>query len=265
MDDVLVFAGYAAILFAVCIAGAYLPQIRQLTDAQKHLLIAISAGIFLGLIFWLFLPESYELTVEHGGHEFSTVCYGIIAGFLVLALIDCIIKQFHVHSCPCELHEDEHAHEMLSFSAFVGLSIHACCDGLALAAATMGGETLGAVALGGMCLHKFIETFSLSSSLLLTDADRRTRWLQLLGFSLITPLMGVIFFMFLNGIDIDEIAGIPMAFATGTFMFVTFCDLLPEAYHRNDHSVKTFVFIVIGVAVTAICMTLVNMVGGHTH
>ena len=259
------FALYSLVLFIVCMAGACLPLISKLTDSQKHLLIAISAGIFLGLIFWLFLPESYELTVEHGGHDFDVVCYGIVAGFLVIALIDCIIKHHHLSSCPCEMHDDEHSHEMLSMSAFIGLSIHACFDGLALAAATMGGETLGAVALGGMCLHKFVETFSLSSSLLLTDESDRSKILYLTGFSLITPIMGLIFFLFLNGFDVDEVAGIPMSFATGTFMFVTFCNLLPEAYHRNDHNLKTFIFIVIGIAIAAICMTLVGMTGGHDH
>ena len=265
MEGALVFAGYSAILFAVCMAGAYVPQIRTLNDDQKHLLIAITAGIVLGLLFWLFLPESFELTVEHGGHEYSTVCYAIVAGFLVIAFIDVLIKYHHMASCPCELEEDEHSHEMVSISAFIGLSIHACCDGLALAAATMGGETLGAVALAGMCLHKFVETFSLSSSLLLTDEDRKTKWMYLTGFSLITPIMGMIFFLFLSGMEVHDIAGIPMSFATGTFMFVTFCNLLPEAYHRKDHELKTFLYIVIGIALAALCMTLVNTMGGHTH
>ncbi len=265
MDGALVFAGYAAILFVVCMAGAYLPQIRQLNDSQKHLLIAITAGIFVGLLFWLFIPESFELSVEHGGFDFHDVCIAIVAGFLVISLIDVIIKHHHMAACPCELHEDEHSHEMVSISAFIGLSIHACCDGLALAAATMGGETLGVVALSGMCLHKFVETFSLSSSLLLTDEDSRTKWMYLTGFSLITPIMGMVFYLFLNGLDVEGISGIPMAFAAGTFMFVTFCNLLPEAYHRKGQDLKTFVFIVIGVAIAAGVMTLVNMMGGHSH
>ena len=269
MEGFLVFALYSLVLFAVCMAGAYLPQIRQLNDTQKHLLIALTAGIFLGLLFWLFLPESYELTVEHGGHDFSVMCYAIVAGFLIISFIDVLIKirfgegvHHHGHD---EDDDDDHAHELVSISAFVGLSIHAACDGLALAAVTIGGETLGAVALGGMCLHKFIETFSLSSSLLLTEDDKKRRWMYLTGFALITPIMGMVMFLFLNGIDVDGITGIPMSFAAGTFMFVTFCDMLPEAYHRKDNSLRTFFVIVIGLVIAAACMTVVNMVGGHHH
>ena len=92
MEGFLVFALYSLVLFAVCMAGAYLPQIRQFNDTQKHLLIALTAGIFLGLLFWLFLPESYELTVEHGGHDFSVMCYAIVAGFLIISFIDILIK-----------------------------------------------------------------------------------------------------------------------------------------------------------------------------
>jgi len=272
MEGILVFALYSLILFVICMAGAYLPQIKQLNDRQKHLLIALTAGIFVGLLFWLFLPESYELTVEDGGHSYSVMCYAILAGFLVISLIDVLIKirhgdghHHHHHDDDDDDDEDEHSHQIVSLSAFIGLSIHAGCDGLALAAATLGGETLGAVALGGMCLHKFIETFSLSSSLLLTENDVRKRWAYLTGFALITPIMGMVMYLFLNGIDVEGIAGLPMAFAAGTFMFVTFCDLLPEAYHRKDNSLRTFIFVVIGVAIAAVCMTLVNMAGGHHH
>lgn len=263
MDGFLVFMGYAAIMFLVCMLGSYLPQIKKLNDAQRHMLIALSAGIFLALIFCLFLPEAYELCIEEAGMEFGNMSYMLLAGFLVIAFIDVMIRHYHMRACPCECHRDEHKHELMSLTTFIGLSVHACCDGLALAAAVIGGETVGFIALCGMCLHKFVETFSLSSSFLLSDGNSKRKWTYLTAFSLITPVAGIVFYLFLNGLDIHNVAGLPMAFAAGTFMYVTFCDILPEAFHRKEMDLKTFVVIAAGVAIAVVCLALVEMTGGH--
>ena len=263
MDSIVVFLCYAAVMFVVCMIGSYLPQIRELNDSQKHLLIALSAGIFLATLFCLFIPESFELTVESGDFEADQMAYMMLFGFLLLAFIDMFIKHIHSHECDCELHEDEHKHELVSISAFIGLSIHAACDGLALAAACFGGEEIGIVALGGLCLHKFVETFSLSSSMLLSDDDPRERWMYLIGFSLITPVLGTLFFLFFNGLDVDSIAGLPMCFATGTFMFVTFCDILPEAFHREKTDVKAFATVVLGALLAILTLYLITLMGAE--
>lgn len=263
MDGLAVFLAYAGIMFVVCIAGSILPQIRQLNDSQKHLLIALSAGIFLAMLFCLFIPESFELTVESGDYTANQMAYAMLFGFLLLALIDMLLKHRHSHDCHCELHEDHHKHELVSISAFIGLSIHAACDGLALAAATFGGEKLAFVALCGLCLHKFVETFSLSSSMLLSDESVLQKWMYLIGFSLITPVLGTLFFLFFNGLDVDSIAGLPMCFATGTCAFVTFCDLLPEAFHREETDIKAFVIVALGAVLAALCLFLIGEMGAE--
>jgi hypothetical protein len=61
MDKLIVLLGYMFILCVVSAVGAYLPQIRKMDDRQTHFLIALSAGIFLGLLFVLLIPEAYEL------------------------------------------------------------------------------------------------------------------------------------------------------------------------------------------------------------
>lgn len=264
MDGTIVFVCYAAIIFAVCMAGAYVPQIKKFDDRQRHALIALSAGIFVGLLFLLLIPEAIELNEESSAGVDGLV-YAMLAGFLIIAFIDVLIKHFHMRSCPCECHEDQHKHEMVSISAFIALSVHACCDGLALAAALMGGEEVGLIALAGMCVHKFVETFSLSSSMLLSGEEARVKWVYLTGFSLITPVMGMLFYVFLSGFDVDAVAGIPIAFATGTFMFVTFCNMLPEAFHRKDDELRSFLIVLLGVAISVAAVLLVSMAGGHVH
>ncbi len=264
MDAFLVFGLYALILFVVSIAGAFLPQIKKLTDHQMHMLIGLSAGIFLGLLFLMLVPEAFHMSI-HEGKSFDDVALWILIGFLVIAFVDTLIKHYHMASCPCECHEDEHRHEIYSLSAFIGLSVHAACDGLSIAAALIGGEHIGFVAITGMCIHKFVVLFSLSSSLLLSEDSVKSRWTYLLTFSLITPVAGLLFFTIFNGMHITDFVGLPLAFAAGTFMFVTFCNMIPEAFHRKDQDLGSFGIIILGVIIAAISILLTNMMGGHVH
>ena len=55
METALTLLIYTIALIAVSLLGAYMPYIRKLTDTQIHLLIAMSAGIFLGILFFLLL------------------------------------------------------------------------------------------------------------------------------------------------------------------------------------------------------------------
>ena len=265
MDGMIVFACYAVILFLVSMVGAYLPQIRKLSDEQTHMLIALGAGIFLGLLFLMLIPEAFHMAVGHEGKSYNTVALMFLIGFLLLAFVDTLIKHYHMASCPCECHQDEHRHEIYSISAFIGLSVHACCDGLSLAAALIGGESIGFVALIGMCVHKFVVLFSLSSSLLLSIDSMKQRWKYLTAFSLITPLAGVVFYLFMQGIHIDDFVGLPLAFAAGTFMFVTFCNMIPEAFHRKNNELKSFIIVFLGVVIAAVSIAITSVLGGHVH
>ena len=265
MDSLAVFAIYSVVLFAVSIGGACLPQFRKLDDRQTHMLITLSAGIFLGLLFFMLIPEAWEISVNHESRAFTSIALAMLAGFLVIAFVDCLIKHLHMASCPCECHEDEHKHSMFSISSFIGLSVHAACDGLMLATALLGGQEVGLVALLGMCLHKFVVLFSLSSSLLLTESDKRSRWMYLTSFSLITPFVGIALYVIFDALSVGDVTGLPMAFAAGTFMFVTFCNMVPEAFHRKDNELRSFFILLLGVAVALISILLINAMGGHIH
>lgn len=260
MDSMLTFILYALVLLVVSMCGACIPHIRKLKDGQIHLLVALSTGIFLGLLFLLLLPEALE-EVEHGGLDVHSAMYAILAGFVLIMLIEMVMKHRHMSGCACQCCEDAHSHKITSLSSFIGLSVHAACDGLALAATFLAGESVGLMATVGMCIHKVVVLFSLSSTMLLTNMDRRSEILYLFGFSLITPIAGVLFFLLFSGIEIEGITGIPLAFAAGTFMYVALCDMLPESFHRKNQDVRSFVLIIVGI----VLIGLFTILFPHTH
>lgn len=261
MDTSLSFLVYSLGILAISMIGAYLPRIRTLSDRQIHLLVALSGGIFIGLFFLLLLPEALE-ECEHGGIDTHETVMFILAGFLLIMAVETWMKHRHMGGCGCECGMDTHSHKITSFSSMVGLSIHAACDGLALASTFLAGDAIALMTTVGMCIHKFVVLFSLSSMLLVTDIPKKKSMRYLLAFGLITPIAGLLFFALFSGVsDLEGMAGIPMAFAAGTFMYVALCDMLPEAFHRKKQDVLSFVLVVAGIAI----IFAITMLFPHVH
>lgn len=267
METWITFLICAAALIAASALGAYMPFIRKLTDKQVHLLVSLSAGIFLGILFFLLVPEAFHECIESFpdvGEE-DQIKYAsiiIMLGFLTIMLVDIVIKHYHMVSCPCECHEDEHKHELTSFSAFIGLSVHAFCDGLVLAATLITNKDgVFGMALVGMCIHKFVVLFSLSSTFLLSEKPKKVIWIYLGSFILITPIAAIISFVLLNGMSVHGMTGIPLAFSAGTFMYVALCNMLPEAFHRKKQDLFAFAMLVVGILIAAAVFILI----GHSH
>ncbi len=261
MEAVATFALYSVLLLVVSMAGAMLPRVKKLSDKQAHLLMALSAGIFIGLLFFLLLPEAVH-ECEDGGYNIHQIMYALVAGFALIMTVEMLLKHRHMGGCTCECCQDNHSHRITSMSSFVGLSVHAACDGLALAATFLAGEEVGLIATVGMCIHKFVVLFSLSTTMVLTDYTRKQSLVRLFCFALITPIAGVVFFLALNGIsDIDGLTGIPLAFAAGTFMYVSMCDILPEAYHRKKQDLGSYALVIIGI----VLILLFTLLFPHAH
>ena len=260
METAVTLIIYMAALFGIALLGAYTPYIRELTDKQVHLLVALSAGIFLGILFFLLLPESLHESSE-GGIEEKYVMITILIGFLVILLTDVLIKHFHMASCPCECHKEQHRHKIGTLSAFFGLAVHAFVDGLVLATALMADSEIAWLALIGMCIHKYVEVFSLSSTFLLSEEEKSTVMKYLIAFSLITPVAALISYLVFNGVSVEGMVGLPLAFSAGTFMYVAFCHMVPEAFHREEQDIRSFLFLLIGIGIAA----FVFLTFGHTH
>ena len=259
MEPLLLFVLYSLVLIAVSLVAAYLPYAGKLEDKSAHYMVALSTGIFMGLMTFMLLPEGIE-ECEEGGIDTHYAMFALLAGFVLIMIIDTIMKNKHVATCGCELHKEEHGHRVNSMSSFFGLAIHAACDGLALAAMFLAGEEVGLMATIGLCIHKFAELFSLSSTMLLSDLGKKRSLIRLGIFSLITPVAGLLFFLLFSDMEVEGALGIPLTFAAGTLLFVTTCNMIPEAFHR-DKGYKTLALILLGIAI----MLVVALAFPHSH
>ena len=80
MDQTVMFAVFVLVTLIVSLVGALLPQMIKMNDKQTHLLIAFSSGIFVGVLFLMFLPEAVEESIE-AGYSSETIMYAVMGGF----------------------------------------------------------------------------------------------------------------------------------------------------------------------------------------
>ena len=259
MDGLLLFCGFSLLLIAVSLVAAYIPMAGSVRADREHSMIALGTGIFLGLLFFMLLPEGLE-ECEEGGTDTHYAMYALLLGFILIFVIDRVMKHKHLASCACELLDDDHEHKVASTSFFIGLSIHAACDGLALAAMFMAGEEVGIMATVGLCIHKFAELFSLSAETVMANVSRDKAMVRLGLFSLITPVAGLLFFLLFSDMQVDGTLGIPLTFAAGTLLYVVTNNMIPESFH-HENGYRNLVLIMVGLVI----MLAVALAFPHSH
>lgn len=134
----------------------------------------------MGILFLMILPEAVEEGLEN--YSGTAVCACILIGFLFIFLIDFWMNHRNGGG---------HTHEFTSWAAFTGMIIHAAFDGLALGVGFVEGGVEGAMLLAAVCVHKFVEVFSVSSTMSMI-LDRRKTYAAMALFSAVTPIGAVI-------------------------------------------------------------------------
>ena len=256
MDQIWTVCLFAVVILVITLVAAQIPFIINRSADKLHFLIAFSTGVMLGVLFIMLPPEAIERTLD-AGYTLNVAWYMIFVGFLLLLFIDFFMKKY-LHGG----HEggDEHAHSVTSWSAFAGLAIHSFFDGLALAAAFIAGEDVGIMVLIALCLHKSVVVFSLSSTMLMSES-RDSAWKFLIAFSVISPVATIISYLTLNTGDM-AFAGPALCFSVGIFMFVTLCDMLPEAFHHKEKDPKQLLSLTVGIVLVLIVTLISNYLMG---
>ena len=241
MNDFTMICVFAAVIFVVSAMAAWLPfLVKKESESRLHLLIGFSTGIMIGVLFVMLLPEAIERTYD-AGYSSSEIAYMILLGFVLLLVVDVIIKRRSSGK------GEEAVHDITSLSAFVGLAIHSIFDGLALAAAFIAGEDVGMLVLIALCLHKSVVAFSLTSTMLMSKRKDKTKF-YLLTFCLISPLASVLSYALLDSADF-KFAGLALCFSVGIFAFVTLCDMLPESFHHRKGDIRQLAVLLFGLAI----------------
>ena len=231
-SQLIFFSGAIAVAVAL---GGLLPLGLSFSQKKRPAMLSFAAGVMLGAATLHLLPESFEAEPKNAG-------LWILFGFLFLYLFE---KFVTVHICEalhCEFHH-------IGISAFVGLSLHALTEGIALGTGmlTVG---MGGIVFASIFLHKLPAALSLTSVLLHEQYKKRTIVLLQTFFFLMLPIGAILLEITLHRFG-SELLGAAIGFSTGTFFHISLSDLLPEVHRSGYGKTQALIAFLIGLLIMA--------------
>ncbi|CAF1175587.1 unnamed protein product [Adineta steineri] len=228
------------------------------------------------------LPPAHQHTADRPrelgselGHKHTDTTHSAIGITLVLGFVFMLI----VDNCGSRIIR-HHGNQILdtsgsillskpkaSWTATLGLVVHAAADGIALGAASATSRlNVEVIVFMAIMLHKVPAAFGLVSFLMSDGVDRKRIRRHLLIFSLAAPLMSIFTYVLLKSRIHDtysvDSTGLAMLFSAGTFLFVATVHVLPEVqshYEDRQFRVVELLILIIG------CCFPIILSMGHKH
>ena len=280
----------AAITLILALLGGLSPILSRIKENQQTLrrITGVASGILLASALLVVIPEGFELATgeheEHAeedeeedeeevGHEeegLGNLLIGgaILAGFLMMLILEgsgighAVHEEHHDHH---EEHGHEHVHHRNSpWIMVLGLSLHSAADGLAIGSAAAGSsEAVTALVALAVIIHKVPAAFSLGVFSMHEREGRNDSIRDVVLFSLATPVMILVSFYALEGLD-EHLIALAMLFAAGTFLYVATVDTLPDI-HNPETGREALKNVLIGVVVMVLVLYGADAAGLIEH
>jgi len=196
---------------------------EKLLDKILLILVAFSAGAFIGGAFLHLIPEALE---KVGLENSLNVFLYVILGFCAFFILENFIKWHHHHA-------REHPKIMpFSYLILVSDAVHNFIDGLIIAASFTASFSTGIIATLAVALHEIPQEIG-DFGILIYGGVKKIKALFLNFLSAIAVVFGGVVGYFISG----EISGsIPflLSFAAGGFFYIASSDLIPEIRHEEN-------------------------------
>ena len=194
----------------------------------------------------------------------------ILGGFVLMLLLEGSGIGHAVHEEHHD-HDDEHGHDHVHHSnngwmMVLGLTLHSATDGLAIgAAAATGSVAITATVAMAVLIHKAPAAFSLGVFSMHEREKRNESIIDVVVFSLATPIMMMIAFYAFSDLEIQTI-GLAMLFSAGTFLYVATVDTLPDI-HNPETGRKAMLFVLLGIILFSVLLLGADAAGliEHAH
>lgn len=234
----------AAIAFAVLTGVGMLVGVwairRYESKALLHTgeLIAFAAGLLIAGALLHLIERAVELVGPGRGLAWTLV------GFLALYVVEAHFIP-HVHARGDSHTEgDPHAPGPSHLGPLViaGLAVHSIADGVSVGAALSAGALIGSVALLLVVAHKLPVGMAAMTALYHSGVPGNRALLLSGALASVTPIAVLISYFAFRGVS-EDLLGILLALAGGSFLYVGAADLLPEG-QATGKPVNTALFFV---------------------
>jgi len=209
-----------------------------------------------------------ELGHKHSDTTHSAIGITLILGFVFMLIVDnCGSRLIRHGNQSLDPSGSVISKSKSTWTATLGLVVHAAADGIALGAASATNRfNVELIVFMAIMLHKAPAAFGLVSFLMSDGIDRKRIRRHLLIFSLSAPLMAIVTFVLLkhrihDTYSVDS-TGLAMLFSAGTFLFVATVHVLPEVQsHYEDRQFRAIELIIL---IIGCCFPIILSMG-HKH
>ena len=276
----------AALTLILALIGGLTPILSRIKEDRDILrrITGVASGILLASAILVVIPEGFELAMEEHdegvheeeepGHEEEEGLEGLIiggailAGFMMMLMLEGSGIGHAVHE-EHHNHEGDYGHEHIHhrnspWIIVIGLSLHSAADGLAIGSAAAGSsEAVTAIVALAVLIHKVPAAFSLGVFSTHERNEKNDSIRDVVLFSVVTPVMIMVSFYALEGLD-EHMIALAMLFAGGTFLYVATVDTLPDI-HNPETGREALVNVIIGITLMIVILYGADAAGLIEH
>ncbi len=203
------------------------------------LLLAASAGLLLGMIFFGIFPEAWEMfEASFDEHHVPAFIAAVAFGVLLIVGFEKLIPVHHHHEID-ESMIHSHDHKRMTLVVLMAFGFHSVFELLSILVTGAAEPMLawGLVLVIG--LHNIPIGFVISAQMELYGISRKQSVGMLTGLAVFETLLTVMIFMLLRPWVTLQLQSILLAMTSGVMLYLVFDELLPKVYREEDqHSVN---------------------------
>lgn len=167
-------------------------------------------------------------------------------------------EDHEVHAHEVSFHQDPSSHSILrSLLLIFALSLHSVFEGLAIGLQSSIQNVIRIFC--AVLIHKCIIAFTLGLNLSCSKLERNSAIKGIVFFALTSPvgiIIGIVVVDFVTGMPMLVTSGILQGLATGTFLYVTFFEVLPHELNSNEDRMLKMGCLVLGFSAVSVLLIL---------
>jgi zinc transporter ZupT len=195
---------------------------------RLHLIMSLTAGVLLGVVFFDIMPEIFELTRQFN-LDVTPALLTLVGGFLVIHVLEklAILHSHHEE----EYAKHDHKHPTAGLISAGGLTLHSFLDGVGIGLGFHVNPHVGFLVAIAVIAHDFSDGLN-TVTLMLTHKNTVRKAVMLLLFDALAPILGALstlLFVIPNSVLL-----LYLGFFAGFLLYISASDLLPEAHSKHS-------------------------------
>lgn len=202
-------------MIGTTLGGIVGANIKVVSNKFLSFILEFAAGLMTAIICFDLIPEALEII------SVITCILGIILGILSMIICDSLISKVN------KTNSKYNSLLKTGIIIGIGLTIHNFPEGLAIGSGFEVSQNLGSSLAIAIAIHDFPEGISMAVPMS-KGGFGKIKAIILTAISGITTGFGALVGAIIGNIS-SQLIGISLAFAAGTMLYITSCELIPES------------------------------------